>query len=155
MITNLNNCQRNPIPFSFGMDISTSEARSVIRPSKLLENRSKGKGFFMRFMNSGTKVSKYLTGELKISIWRRNCWNITRSNEQFVSAFHAQANGLVEQGHDSIVNSLSNYCSKNPTDSIKCLPLVLWANGISVQRSTRYLAVIVCCWWISHWSHGV
>ena len=49
-------------------NISTGEARSVIRPSKLLENRSKGKGFFMRFMNSGTKVSKYWTGEPKISI---------------------------------------------------------------------------------------
>jgi len=46
------------MPFSFGMDISTTEARSVIRPSKLLENQSKGKGFFMRFMNSGTEVSK-------------------------------------------------------------------------------------------------
>jgi len=57
-----------------------------------------------------------------------------------VSAFHPQANGLVEQGHDSIVILLSNYCSKNPTDLIKCLPLVLWANRISVQRSTGYLA---------------
>jgi len=57
-----------------------------------------------------------------------------------VSAFHPQANGLVERGHDSIINSLSKYCSKSPTDWVKYLPLALWADRISVRRSTGYSA---------------
>jgi len=57
-----------------------------------------------------------------------------------VSAYHPQANGLVERGHDAIVNSLAKYCSKNPEDWDKYLPLVLWADRVSVRRSTGYSA---------------
>jgi hypothetical protein len=57
-----------------------------------------------------------------------------------VSAYHPQANGLVERGHDSIVNSLAKYCSKKPTDWEKYLPLALWADRVSVRRSTGYSA---------------
>jgi len=57
-----------------------------------------------------------------------------------VSAYHPQANGLVERGHDFIVNSLAKYCSKKPTDWVKYLPLALWADRISVRRSTGYSA---------------
>jgi hypothetical protein len=57
-----------------------------------------------------------------------------------VSAFHPQANGLVERGHDPIVNSLAKYCHDTPTDWVKFLPLALWADRISVRRSTGYSA---------------
>ena len=57
-----------------------------------------------------------------------------------VSVYHPQANGLVERGHDSIVNSLFKYCSKTPTDWVKYLPLALWVDRISVRRSTGYSA---------------
>ena len=57
-----------------------------------------------------------------------------------VSAFHLQANGLVERGHNSIVNSLSKYCSKHTIDWMKVLPFALWTDRISVLRSTRYSA---------------
>ena len=60
-----------------------------------------------------------------------------RIQRTVISAYHPQANGLVESGHDSIVNSLSKYCSKNPTGYDKYLPLALW---VSVRRSTGYSA---------------
>ena len=63
-----------------------------------------------------------------------------RIKRMVVSAFHPQANGLVEWGHDSVVNSLSKYCSKDPGDWVKYLPLTLWADRISVRRSTGYSA---------------
>ena len=55
-----------------------------------------------------------------------------------VSAFHPQANGLVERGHDAIVNSLAKYCSDQPQEWVKHLPLALWADCISIRRSTGY-----------------
>ena len=57
-----------------------------------------------------------------------------------VSAYHPQANGLVERGHDAIVNSLSKYCSKEPEKWVQYLPLAMWADRISVRRSTGYSA---------------
>ena len=63
-----------------------------------------------------------------------------RIKRTVVSAFHPQVNGLVERDHDSIVNSLSKYCSKSPTDWVKYLPPALWADRISVRRSIGYSA---------------
>jgi transposase InsO family protein len=63
-----------------------------------------------------------------------------RIKRTVISAYHPQANGLVERGHDSIVNSLSKYCSKKPQDWEKYLPLALWADRVSVRRSTGYSA---------------
>jgi len=57
-----------------------------------------------------------------------------------VSAYHPQANGLVERGHDAIVNSLSKYCRQQPNTWVQYLPLALWADRISVRRTTGYSA---------------
>ena len=57
-----------------------------------------------------------------------------------VSAYHPQANGLVEYRHDAIVNSLSKYCSQNPEKWVENLPLALWADRISVRRTMGYSA---------------
>lgn len=57
-----------------------------------------------------------------------------------VSAYHPQANGLVERGHDAIVNSLSKYCSQQQGKWVDYLPLALWADRISVRRSTGHSA---------------
>ena len=62
-----------------------------------------------------------------------------RIKRTVVSAYHPQANGLVERGHDSIVNSLSKY-SKKVGDWVRHLPLALWADRVSVRRSTGYSA---------------
>ena len=68
--------------------------------------------------------------------------NMTKEHYQIkrtvVSAFHPQPNGLVERCHDSIVNSLSKHCNKNPMDWVKYLPLALWADRISIRRSTGH-----------------
>ena len=60
-----------------------------------------------------------------------------RIRQTLISAYHPQANGLVDCGHDAIVNGLAKYdkaCWK------ECLPLALWADRISVRRSTGYSA---------------
>ena len=61
-----------------------------------------------------------------------------RIQRTVVSAYHPQSNGLVERGHDPIVNSLSKYCSKEPAKWLQYLPLALWADHISIRRSTGY-----------------
>jgi len=63
-----------------------------------------------------------------------------RIRRTVVSAYHPQANGLVERGHDSIVNSLSKYCAHRPGDWVQYLSLALWADRVSVRRSTGYSA---------------
>jgi hypothetical protein len=62
-----------------------------------------------------------------------------RIRQTFVSRYHPQANGLVERGYESIVNSLAKY-SKKPGDWVEHLALALWADRISVRRSTGYSA---------------
>ena len=57
-----------------------------------------------------------------------------------ISAYHPQSNGLVERGHDTIVNSLSKYCKNDHSAWARHLPLVLWADRISVRRTTGYSA---------------
>ena len=64
-----------------------------------------------------------------------------RIQRTVVSAYHPQANGLVERGHDSIVNSLAKYCKGGKrSDWVKYLPLAFWADWISVHQSTGYSA---------------
>jgi hypothetical protein len=63
-----------------------------------------------------------------------------RVQRTVISAYHPQSNGLVERGHDPIVNSLSKYCSKEPMKWPQYLPLALWADRISVRRTTGYTA---------------
>jgi len=63
-----------------------------------------------------------------------------RVQRTVVSAYHPQSNGLVERGHDPIINSLSKYCSKEPTKWPQYLPLVLWADRVSIRHSTGYSA---------------
>jgi hypothetical protein len=62
-----------------------------------------------------------------------------RIKRTVVSAYHPQANGLVERGHEPIVNSLAKYSGKTG-DWTKYLSLALWADRISVRRSTGYSA---------------
>jgi Integrase core domain. len=51
-----------------------------------------------------------------------------RIRQTFISAYHPQANGLVERGHDAIVNALAKY---DKTHWAQYLPLALWADRIT------------------------
>src|SRR2546423_9444033 len=53
-----------------------------------------------------------------------------------ISVYHPQVNGLVEHGHDAIVNSLAKYCSKNSQEWDRFLLLALCADRISIWQST-------------------
>jgi hypothetical protein len=56
-------------------------------------------------------------------------------DRKVVSAYHPQANGLVERGHQPVVDCLQNI-SKTPREWPKHLHSVLWADRISMRRST-------------------
>ena len=57
-----------------------------------------------------------------------------------ISAYHPQSNGLVERGHDAMINSLSKYCQGQQGKWYQYLPLALWADRVSIRRSTGYSA---------------
>ena len=57
-----------------------------------------------------------------------------------ISAYHPQSNGLVERGHRPLVDSLSKYAHGQRTEWRRCLSLALWADRISVRRSTGFSA---------------
>jgi transposase InsO family protein len=55
-----------------------------------------------------------------------------------ISAYHPQSNGLVERGHAPIINALSKYAEGDKGGWYKFLPLVLWADRVSIRRSTGF-----------------
>lgn len=54
------------------------------------------------------------------------------------SAYHPQGNGMIERGHRSILDSLSKVCGDNPEQWPNKLPAVLWADRITVKRTTGF-----------------
>ena len=56
-----------------------------------------------------------------------------------ITAYHPQANGVVERGHKQLVDGLSKACSgKSPTKWPEYLNDVLWADRITVQKFTGF-----------------
>jgi Integrase zinc binding domain/RNase H-like domain found in reverse transcriptase len=70
----------------------------------------------------------------------RNLLEDYRIQNTVISSFHPQTAGLVERGHGPIINSLAKYCQHAPETWPKHLSLALWADRISVRRSTGYSA---------------
>jgi hypothetical protein len=56
-------------------------------------------------------------------------------DRKLVSAYHPQGNGLVERGHQPVVDALQKI-STTPWDWPNHLHWVLWAERISTRRST-------------------
>ncbi len=56
----------------------------------------------------------------------------------WISAYHPQLNGLVEQRHTSIVVALSKYIEGNIGGWYKFLSLVLWADRVSIRCFTGF-----------------
>jgi hypothetical protein len=57
-----------------------------------------------------------------------------------ISDFHPQSNGLAERGHSSVVNALAKYSNGRPGDWVRYLSLALWADRVTVRRTTGYSA---------------
>jgi hypothetical protein len=57
-----------------------------------------------------------------------------------ISAYHPQSNGLVERGHGPVVNALAKYAHDEQVNWPRYLSLALWADRISIRRSTGYSA---------------
>jgi transposase InsO family protein len=54
-------------------------------------------------------------------------------NWTLVSAYHPQANGLIERGHQAVVNAIAKYCDDpDKKDWPEHLHLALWADRITV-----------------------
>jgi len=66
----------------------------------------------------------------------------------YIAPYDLESNGLVERGHQTIINAIAKYRSadnsknRDPpiTDWIRYLSLALWADRITVRRSTGYSA---------------
>ena len=65
-------------------------------------------------------------------------YKIKRAN---ISAYHPESNGLVERGHAPVINSIAKFGhQRNTEDWTQFLSLALWADRISIRRSTGYSA---------------
>ncbi len=53
-----------------------------------------------------------------------------------VSAYHPQANGMIETGHKPIVNALSKMSDGGSTRWVRNLPAVLWADRSTLRTSS-------------------
>ena len=59
--------------------------------------------------------------------------------KHMITAYHQQANGVVERGHKQLVDGLSKACSgKSPEKWPEYLNDVLWADRITVRKSTGF-----------------
>src|SRR5947209_17031323 len=52
------------------------------------------------------------------------------------SAYHPQANGMVERGHKPIVDALSKICNGDTSKWVKHLHAVLWADRVTAKQSS-------------------
>ena len=62
-----------------------------------------------------------------------HCYQIRRVQ---VSAYYAQANGLVEQGHKTVIDALAKMSNKVNSNWVKNLSAVLWADCTTIRSST-------------------
>ena len=62
-----------------------------------------------------------------------------------VSAYHPQANGMIERGHKPIVDALSKMSDGGSTNWVRNLPAVLWADRSTVRTSTGLTPYYISC----------
>ena len=62
-----------------------------------------------------------------------------------VSAYHPQANGMIERGHKPIVDALSKMSAGGSTNWVRNLPAVLWADRSTVRSSTGFTPYYIYC----------
>ena len=133
-VTNLPRCQGKQYLVVARSDLSGwVEARALaINDSKsvaafLYEDLVCRHGVFQRLVVDGGPENKALVADLA------KRYGIHRL---VVSAYHPQANGMVERGHKPIVDALGKMTNGGFTGWIKHLPAVLWADRTTVRAST-------------------
>lgn len=62
-----------------------------------------------------------------------------------VSAYHPQANGMIEREHKPIVNALSKMSDRGSTNWVRNLPAVLWADWSTMRTSTGLTPYYISC----------
>lgn len=62
-----------------------------------------------------------------------------------VSAYHPQANGMIERGHKPVVDALSKMSDGGSTNWVRNLPAVLWADRSTVRTSTGLAPYYISC----------
>ena len=62
-----------------------------------------------------------------------------------VSAYHPQANGMIERGHKPIVDALSKMSEGGRENWVRNLPAVLWADRSTVRTSTGLTPYYLNC----------
>jgi hypothetical protein len=133
-VTNLPKCQGKQYLVVARSDLSgwvearalaSNDSRSVA--AFLYEDLICRHGVFQRLVVDGGPENKALVDELA------KRYGIRRL---VVSAYHPQANGMVERGHKPIVDALSKMTHGGYTGWIKHLPAVLWADRTTVRAST-------------------
>jgi len=102
----------------------------------LKENNSKNVAKFLFeevICRHGCPLKAIMNGESENKKISKRLFKDYKVKRLIISAYHPQANGLIERGHFAIVNSLSKYCSSNIDSWPTCLSLALWANRISIR----------------------
>ena len=62
-----------------------------------------------------------------------------------VSAYHPQANGMIERGHKSIIDALSKMSAGGSTYWVRNLPTVFWADRSTVRTSIGLIPDYISC----------
>ena len=62
-----------------------------------------------------------------------------------VSAYHPQANGMMERGHKPIIDALSKMSDGGSTNWVRNLPTVLWANQSTLRTLTGLTPYYISC----------
>lgn len=62
-----------------------------------------------------------------------------------VSAYHPQANGIIERGHKPIIDALSKMSDGGFANWVRNLSAVLWADRSIMRTSTGLTSYYICC----------
>jgi transposase InsO family protein len=88
----------------------------------------------LRVVSDGGPENKAITNELLTRYGIKHTWT---------SAYHPQANGMVERGHQPVVNALAKHVASTGARWVNSLPAMLWADRTIVKSTTGITPVRV------------
>ena len=105
--------------------LANADSKSVAK--FLLEDVLSRFGWFSKLVVDGGPENKKLVADLAFDYRIKRCQ---------VSAYHPQANGMVERGHKPIVDALAKLTEGGYGKWTRNLHMVLWADRCTIRRST-------------------